>query len=63
MKRILLALTILGILILNIAALDDITTGNEPDYRLEWATVILSLVILVSVIFYFAKRKHKRIRS
>lgn len=36
---------VIVLLLFDWAALDDISTGNEPDYTLEWLTIILSLVI------------------
>jgi len=38
-------LFIVGLLLLDWAALDDITTGNEPDYIGEYLMLGVSLVI------------------
>ncbi|EKD91203.1 MAG: hypothetical protein ACD_30C00039G0010 [uncultured bacterium] len=40
-------LVILTLLVLDYSALDDITTGNEPDYTLEYAILALSAVIFL----------------
>lgn len=47
MKKTVLIAIILGILILDWLALDDITTGNEPDYFGEYATLLLSVPALI----------------
>ena len=38
-----LVLSVLALVALNWAALDDITTGSEPGYFWEWAVVFLTL--------------------
>lgn len=50
MKKLLIGITVTAILALNIAALDDITTGSEPNYTGEWAIVIGSMVLLAALI-------------
>lgn len=37
---------VITFLVLNFLALDDITTGSEPDYNLEWGFVVFSLIML-----------------
>ena len=60
-KKILIALIVIVIL-LDWAALDDITTGNEPDYFMEYLTVIISVPILLTVgYFLFRNRKNSSI--
>jgi hypothetical protein len=44
-KRALLWLGVIALVLLNWAALDDITTGNEPDFTLEWAIVTASVLL------------------
>ena len=44
------------ILLFDYAALDDITTGNEPNYTTEYVALALS-VVLIFLIFRFALRK------
>ena len=45
MKKYQLAVFVVGLLILDWLALDDITTGNEPNYDGEWAILIVSAVV------------------
>ncbi len=45
MKRFLVWICILVLLLLDWAALDDITTGNEPDYYGEYAVLVISAVV------------------
>ena len=45
MKKVLVWGIVLSLLILDWAALDDITTGNEPNYFLEYAILFISLLI------------------
>ena len=49
MRKPLLVAMVLAILALDWAALDDITTGTEPDVRLEWAFVIVSVPLLAGL--------------
>lgn len=46
MKRVLLIVALLGILILDWLALDDITTGNQPTFFWEYAMLGASIVLL-----------------
>lgn len=49
------------LLILDWAALDDITTGNEPDYTLEYGILLFSAVVFA--IIFWRRRfgiKHKK---
>jgi len=57
MKKICLWLLIIVLLILDWLALDDITTGNEPNYSGEYAILIGSLVILVFLWIMIRKKK------
>jgi len=45
MKKSLLRAFVIGLLILDWLALDDITTGSEPDYFGEWTIIAASVVI------------------
>ena len=45
------------VLALDWAALDDITTGNEPDYFLEYATLVVSAIIFLFIAFNVFKRR------
>jgi len=44
------------LLILNLLALDDITTGNEPNYYLEYVFLAVSIIIIFIIVFSL-KRK------
>ncbi len=54
-----LALYALGalIILLDMAALDDITTGNEPDYSLEYAILVVSALLFAGLILYLRNRR------
>lgn len=56
MKKIALYLVAGLVLILDFLALDDITTGNEPDHTLEYVILAASVVVLFSI-YYFGLRK------
>jgi len=47
-------LLVVGLLLLDWVALDDITTGNEPNYMGEYLTLVVS-----GVIFLWLWRKRK----
>ena len=47
-------LLVVGLLLLDWAALDDITTGNEPNYMGEYLVLVMS-----GVIFLWLWRKRK----
>lgn len=49
MKRYILILTAVILLILDWLALDDITTGNEPNYFGEYGILFVSLIFFVYV--------------
>ena len=49
-KRIINVVLILIVLVLDFTALDDITTGNEPDYFGEYVTLIISIPLLIFLI-------------
>ena len=51
---------ITAILLLDFAALDDITTGNEPDYSGEYAILILSVFIFVFLIYKKVRTRNSR---
>ena len=46
LPRIGIATAMLALLLLDFAALDDITTGNEPNFYLEYAVLGISLPLL-----------------
>jgi len=55
MKRFMWLLLIIITLIVDWSALDDITTGYEPDYLIEWVTLYTSLPVLVLSIWKVGK--------
>ena len=57
MKKLLVSLFIFAVLALDWVALDDITTGIEPNYTGEYLILILSLLIFGFMEYYFYKRK------
>jgi hypothetical protein len=57
MKRILWIIGVILILILDWLALDDITTGNEPDFRVEYLILGVSVVIIGILIWKRFVRK------
>ncbi len=56
MKKILLRLLVVGLLVLDWLALDDITTGNEPNYIGEWS-VLAGSVVVFGVLIWLKKKK------
>lgn len=60
MKRVrknwdLIAVTI-AVLLLDFAALDDITTGNEPSYVLEYSILGISVFVFITLAMVYRKR-------
>lgn len=49
MKRIFLLAAFVGLLLLGWAALDDITTGNEPSFVGEYVILINSMPLLILI--------------
>lgn len=60
MKKFLIGGIIATLLLLDWAALDDITTGNEPSKTSEYLTLFFSIVIFVILITYWVKHKNKK---
>lgn len=60
-RRFLLFALILILLVLDWAALDDITTGNEQNYFLEYAVLLISLLIfgILGLVIFRRKQKQK----
>lgn len=56
MKKASVALLIILLLTLNWAALDDITTGSEPNLTGEYAVLALSASLVLSAMLYFKKQ-------
>ena len=43
--------------ILDLLALDDITTGHEPNFYAEWATLVISVAWFTAVADFWWRRK------
>jgi len=56
-KRIWLWLVMIILLLLDWVALDDITTGNEPNSTGEYAILIFSLIVFVFLWVIVRKKK------
>ena len=50
-RRVLVILVISVFILLDWAALDDITTGNEPNLYGEYATLLMSVAIFAFLLF------------
>jgi hypothetical protein len=59
LKGVALVLCVVALVALNWAALDDITTGSEPSYVLEWAVVFVTLGGLVVGVLVGLSRKRE----
>ncbi|RJR27865.1 hypothetical protein C4561_01085 [candidate division WWE3 bacterium] len=57
LKKILSFVLIVLLLLLDYAALDDITTGNEINYYLEYLILLASFSIFAIMIYKFFKDK------
>lgn len=55
MKKLLVIFTILALLVLDYAALDDITTGNEPNFYLEYIMLGFSALFFAIIGIKFIK--------
>ncbi len=59
MQKLLLWVIAIIFLILDWAALDDITTGNESNYYMEYATLLSSLVFFSLLCYKIFYKKQK----
>jgi hypothetical protein len=50
MRRTLIKIVSIALLLLSLAALDDITTGDQPHFYLEWIVVWLTVVWFLGLI-------------
>ena len=50
-RRIGLWIVTVGFLLLSFAALDDITTGRQPSFVLEWAMVAATAMYLMALLW------------
>lgn len=62
-KKVVKAIIILILLALDWAALDDITTGNEPNYNGEYMILAVSVLIFGLLIFLYIKKWKKSKKS
>jgi lipid II:glycine glycyltransferase (peptidoglycan interpeptide bridge formation enzyme) len=62
-KKIATIIAILVLLALDWAALDDITTGNEPDYSGEYFVLVASVLVFGLLIFLYIKKWKKSKKS
>ncbi len=60
MKKVLVWGNVLSLLALDWAALDDITTGNEPNFFLEYTILLISVLVFGSIGFVFLKKRGVR---
>ena len=56
-----LSIIIVGLSVLSYLALDDITTGREPNYWLEWLFVGAGAIIIPLAIFGLLRKNNKPI--
>lgn len=56
MKKILMVLAVIALLVLDFLALDDITTGSEPDYAGEYLMLAVSIPLFF-LLYRFWKKK------
>ncbi len=59
-KRVLIASLVLVVLALDYAALDDITTGNQLDFTVEWTWLAFSSVFLGALGCVLVYRRRNR---
>ena len=59
-KRALIWIGTVALVLLNWAALDDITTGRQPNFILEYSFVIASVLLLVGWLFLSWRRRAAR---
>lgn len=59
-RKYFIALSIIAVLALDWAALDDITTSYQPNYNLEYAILLLSVPLLV---FFAVKLRQDKKRK
>jgi len=56
-KKILLISVVIILLVLDWFALDDITTGNEPNYYGEYAILFVSVIVFGVIVIWILKLK------
>ncbi|HEY5600497.1 MAG TPA: hypothetical protein VIK81_00230 [Patescibacteria group bacterium] len=58
--RYLASTLIIFLLILDLLALDDITTGNEPEFFGEYFILAISVLVFLALGIFFFKKKIKK---
>ena len=56
MKRVFLIGFLVVLAVLDWLALDDITTGNQPSYMVEYLFLFVSFLVFLSVVVFYLKR-------
>lgn len=56
-KKGLIKAIVIGLLVLDWLALDDITTGNEPNYYGEYGILLFSLVVFLGLIWWKRRKR------
>ena len=54
-----IASVILALLLLDVAALDDITTGNQPNFYAEYAMLGISAPLLVALVWILSRLRQR----
>ncbi|OGC69594.1 hypothetical protein A2415_03405 [candidate division WWE3 bacterium RIFOXYC1_FULL_39_7] len=57
LQKVIITIIVLVLLALDYAALDDITTGNEINFYLEYSILLVSLAIYLILIYKFIKHR------
>lgn len=57
MKKLVVAIIILALILIDFAALDDITTGSEPSFILEYSILTVSAFIFTILIWHHAQHR------
>ena len=52
LKKALIIIGIIIVLLLDFAALDDITTGQEPNFTGEYAILVVSIPLILAGVYY-----------
>ena len=55
-----IASVILALLLLDVAALDDITTGNQPNFYAAYAMLGISVPLLAALVWILSRLRQRR---
>ena len=55
-----IASVVLALLLLDVAALDDITTGNQPNFYAEYAMLGISMPLLAALVWILSRLRQRR---